>query len=268
MESKWDRLYKLYIKKHLNIIPIIPNKKIPAINKWNIDCSCDISQIAYWYKNNENFNWALPCIENNIIALDLDTHDDINNGVENFNKLCKDLGIEEPKTLKQLTKSNGIHYIFKTDDDLKQIPGLANAFPDYPAIDIRNSNYILVEPSVIDGKEYKFLNNLEPQEMPVELKEYILKTVGTKSKLKQTRYEKPLHVDVGNRDIALFEYINNLYYKTRLSYDEILILANYFNEEILEEPLPERDVVYKTKKAFEKERPECILINVSSDENK
>ena len=76
---------------------------------------------------------------------------------------------------------------------------------------------------------------------------------------------KPKEVYKGDRDNQLFNYVNNLYYKTRLDEEEILVLANYFNENILEEPFSERDVKYKVRKAFEKERPTYIIVNVGDE---
>ena len=96
--------------------------------------------------------------------------------------------------------------------------------------------------------------------MPVVLQQYIVDNVGTKDEKKKTPYVKPKEVFVGNRDTALFEYISSLYYKTRLDYDEVLTLANKFNEEVLEEGFPGKVVEYKVKKAFQKDRGECIYI--------
>lgn len=259
-QNKWDTLIKLYINRGLKIIPLRANSKLPAIEKWNEQCSSNAMQCLYWFENNHNMNWGLPCIENNLFVLDLDTHKIEENGIDNFKKLCNDLGIEEPCTLKQRTKSGGIHLIFQSDDELKQVCGTANAFKDYPGIDLRNSNYIVVEPSVIDNVPYTFLNNMEPQTMPQKLKDYILNNAEKKSKEKKP-YVKPKEtVLTGNRDDQLFAYITNLYYKTRLDIDEISILAHNFNETMLDDPLSSKDVDYKVKKAFQKDRTKCLFI--------
>ena len=263
--SNWEIISETYIKNNLKIIPILPNSKLPAISKWNIDCSSNILQILYWFESNHDMNFGLPCKENGLFVLDLDRHNTEQDGVENFKRLCKDLKIELPNTLIQETPSNGLHYIFKSDDALKQINGVANAFVNYPGIDIRNSNYIVVAPSKINGKQYRFINDIEPQKMPLKLQEYIVKNAGTKTEHKKTPYEKPKEVYKGNRDTSLFEYINHLYFKTTLDEDEILILAKHFNEEILEEPFSERDVKYKVKKAFEKPRGEFLIIRLPNE---
>lgn len=267
--SKWDKLRTKYIDKNIKIIPILPNQKIPAIEKWNEYCSSDFFQILYWYNENKNFNYAIPCYENNLFVIDLDRHDLEKDGLSSFKRLMNDLGqpidlYDGVQTMIQQTQGGGLHIIYKSDEELSKVNGVANAFKDYPGIDLRNRNYILVEPSVIDGRPYIFLNDLEPQEMPKELKEFILKNVPNQTEKKEP-YKKPTSVEVGDRDNQLFSYINNIYYKTRLDYDEILCLANHFNETVLEKPFPERVVSYKVKKVFDKSREKMIFINLTEE---
>lgn len=261
--NKWDTLKSMYIDNNIKIIPILPNQKIPMIDNWNNDCSSDYFQILYWYEQNKDINVAIPCYENNLFVIDLDRHDKEKDGVINFQRLLDHLGIDacDFKTLIQETPSGGYHYIFKSDDDLAKVKGLANAFQDYPGIDLRNKNYIVACPSVINGKEYIFKNNNEISEMPVALKDYILSNVSTIDSNKEP-YKKPTNVEVGDRDNQLFLYINDVYYKTRLDFDEVLCLARNFNETILEKPFPERVVRYKVKKAFQKSRDKMIFINL------
>lgn len=259
MANKWETLSNLYIKRGLKIFPVIENKKIPRISAWNKDCSCDLYQVLYYYENNKTGNWGLPCYENNLFVIDLDRHDAEKDGVANFQKLCEQLGITV-ETMTQVTPSGGVHLIFQSNEVLKQVDGVSNAFKDYPGIDLRNRNYIVVEPSVINGKEYEFSNNLPPMQMPVVLQQYILDNVGTKQDNKKTPYVKPKEVSKGDRDNQLFKYINQIYFKTKLDYEEILVLANHFNEEVLEEPFSKKDVEYKVRKVFEKDRAECIVL--------
>lgn len=265
--NKWETINNLYIKNNLKIFPLIQNGKRPLINKWQEDCSYDVRQILYWYKNAPDCNWGLPANENNLFIIDLDVHDKDKNGIDNFNKLLNDIGYNDSiNTLTQTTPSGGLHIIYKSDDELKDVSNNSNVFKDYPGIDFRTSGYIVVEPSTINNNGYVLMDEISKiNEMPSVLKEYILKNASTKEDKKKVAYTRPDYVEIGNRDTALFEYINNLYYKTRLSYEEILTLANYFNEEILEEPFKEREVEYKVKKAWEKTRPKCVLINISDE---
>lgn len=280
MKNKWEILNEYYISKGLKIFPVVENGKTPMLKAWNTECSSNYLQVLYWVENARNCNWGLPCKENNLFVLDLDVHNPEANGVENFDKIIDKLFLDkngfagdlydefmEMAPLEQVTPSGGRHLIFQSDDELRQVPSAPNAFKDYPGIDIRNSSYIIVEPSEINGNKYIFDTiPSSPPKMHPKLKKFILENVGTKQDNKKTPYEKPKEVSVGDRDNQLFQYINQLYYKTRLDYDEILVLAKYFNMEILEEPFDERDVKYKVKKAFEKKRSKCIFVIINDDE--
>ena len=138
----------------------------------------------------------------------------------------------------------------------------ANVFKDYLGIDIRTQGFIVAEPSTINNKPYKFLNDITPQPMPQELKKFILENATLKTDIKKEPYKKPTNVEVGDRDNQLFSYINNVYYKTRLDYDEVLCLALNFNENVLEKPFSEKKVEYKVKKVFQKDRTTMLFINL------
>ena len=260
--NKWEKLKSNYIDKGIKIIPIQPNNKIPMISKWNEECSSDFMQILYWYESNHDMNFAIPCFENNLFVIDLDRHDENKDGVLNFDRLLKDIGLDKVETMTQQTPSGGIHLVFKSDLELSQVNGLANAFPNYPGIDLRNRNYIVAEPSCINVRKYEFLNNIEPQKMPQGLKKFILENASLKNDSKKEPYKKPTSVECGDRDNQLVSYINNVYYKTSLDFDEILCLAMYFNENVLEKPFPEKTVKYKVKKCFEKTRDKYIHIKL------
>lgn len=258
--TKWSILNELYLNKGLKIFPIKENGKTPLISKWQEDCSADLFQVLYYYENAKNCNWGLPATPNNLFVIDLDVHDEDKNGVDNFEKLMEEIGLKSIDTMTQITPSGGVHLIYQTNETLKNVPNCSNAFSDYPGIDIRTDGYIVVEPSSINGKEYKITNLIPPMPMPIVLQQYILENVGTKEERKKSQYTKPTEkIDIGNRDTALFEYITYLYYKTKLTYNEILILAKTFNNDFTK-PLPEKTVVYKVDKAFEKDRGECLYI--------
>lgn len=266
--TKWDIIKRNYIDKGIKIFPIKQNDKTPMIPAWQKECSSDFFQVLYWFENCKGCNFGLPANENGLFILDLDVHDEDKNGVENFNKLINNISdfpieisfYDYCNTLIQKTPSGGIHIIFKTDNELMNVINSANVFKDYPGIDIRTQGYIVVEPSTINDNKYEFINTNGISEMPEELKKFILENVNLKNDSKKTPYKKPTTVEVGDRDNQLFSYINNIYYKTRLDFDEIMALANNFNENILDKPLPERVVKYKVRKIFEKDRNKCIYV--------
>ena len=271
--SKWDFIKENYIDKGLKIFPIAPNGKTPLIENWQNECSCDYFQVLYWYNKCPNCNWGLPCTPNDIFVLDLDVHDENKNGIESMNMIidliykfefCVDYS-EICETLIQSTPSGGRHIIYKSDDELKNVSNSSNVFKKYPGIDVRSDGYIVVEPSSINNSFYKFLHKSSINEMDYRLKKFILENANLKTEKKKEPYKKPIHVDVGDRDNQLFEYVNDLYFKTRLDYDEILLLAEHFNETIFEKPFSEKTVEYKVKKAFSKDRGCCIFVKISSE---
>jgi hypothetical protein len=277
--TKWETLNELYIEQGLKIFPVMPNGKTPLIKEWQKDCSNNYMQVLYWLENAPDCNWGLPATPNNLFIIDLDVHDPEKNGVKNFDKIIDKLFMDadgfagdlydewcDMGPLEQVTPSGGHHLIFQTDDELRQVPNCSNAFKDYPGIDIRTDGYIVVEPSTIGDNKYIFDTiPSAPNKMHPKLKKFILENVGTKQDNKKTPYEKPKEVLTGDRDNQLFQYINQLYFKTFLDYDEVLTLALKFNEEVLEEPFDERDVKYKVKKAFEKNRGKRIIVNVGEE---
>lgn len=256
----YNELRKRFIDKGLKIFPVAKNGKIPIIEEWQKDCSDNKLQISYWVDNANGCNWGLPCTPNNIFVLDIDVHDV--NGFESAKKLFNDIGLKPPiDTLCQKTPSGGLHMIFESDDDLKQISNTSMSFKNYPGIDIRTDGFIVVYPSIINGVQYEFINDKPINKMPEPLKKFIMSQKDiVKNREEKTEYKKPEKVSVGSRDTEVFKYINNLYYHTRLSKDEILILANHFNESVCEKPLPEKTIKYKVNKAFKKDRGMCIFI--------
>lgn len=270
--NKWDKLNENYLQFGLKIFPVERNGKKPLISLWQKDCSSDYMQVLYWYENAKDCNWGLPATPNNLFIIDLDVHDLNRNGVENYNKLLYDLKFTDQEVdnfewLEQITPSGGRHIIFATDDELKNVSNGSNVFEKYPGIDIRTDGYIVVEPSEINGKKYEFSTiPMSPPKMPAKLKKFILENAGTKAANKKTPYIKPDEVFKGDRDNAMFAYINNLYFKTHLDFNEIYMLARDFNNNFFEEPLPDKDVAYKVKKAFEKSRGEFLIIRIPEDE--
>jgi len=262
---KYKILQQIYINNKLKIFPIQENAKTPLIPNWQNDCSYDKLQISYWIENLKNCNWGLPCSPNDLFVLDIDVH--TCNGYDSLINLLNDVGLtkDDLHTLKQITPSGGMHIIFKSDEDLKKVLNTSNSFKDYPGIDIRTDGYIVVFPSTIDGKKYR-LNDEEINVMPLELKNFILSQRNINKENKEKKeYTKPEKVEKGNRDTELFTYINYLYYHTRLSDYEIEVLAEDFNNNICEEPLPTKTVKYKVKKVFEKDRGKCIYIKLDCD---
>ena len=203
--NKFETIKKLFLDNDLKIFPVIENQKIPQIDAWQDECSKDILQIIYWIENAKNCNIALPANENNLFIIDIDMHNGVN-GLTSFNKLMDDLGIADIKTRQQITPSGGIHFIFESDDELKEVMNSSNCFEGYPGIDIRTKGYILVQPSVINGVGYK-MDDTPISKIPDKLRDYIL-AHNKKIEIEKKEYVKPNIVERGGRVTRLFEYLN------------------------------------------------------------
>jgi hypothetical protein len=152
-------------------VPIYKNSKTPAAKGWNKP------EYNNQFIDHETNNIGLITGEkNNLIVLDIDLKDE---GLKEFNLYINQYG--EPKTLKQQTPSGGFHYFFKYDHPDKQCKFLIQNYiinrSKYRSkgLDIRsNGGYILIEPSKINNKEYKFINNEPVDYMPLNLIHFLL----------------------------------------------------------------------------------------------
>ena len=277
--NKIKEIREYYFNNGLKIFPLVPNDKTPLDTmswKYLAEQSLDKKQVLYWYSEVEDANVGLPASLNNLFVIDIDMHGDVN-GYENFKKLLNKLGIKEIKTLCQTTPSGGMHLIYKSDDELKSVKNVANAFKKdgYDGIDIRTDGYIVVYPSVINGKEYKFINVSDAcdvipaiKEMPTLLKEYILECnsdnvsdISSKFKTGDFFVDGKV-VTKGSRDEEIFNYICYLYNNTNLNYTEIKHLAMAYNTCCFDPPLQDKVIEYKINKCFEKERAQMIIIKL------
>jgi len=123
------------------------------------------------------YNIGLMAGANNLIIFDVDEKD---GGRIEWNDYLKENF--EPYTMKQQTPNGGFHYIFLhhdptyTEEENQAIKQLKNKSKyRNKGLDIRKNNgYIVFEPSSINNKPYKLLNNIQPQKMPLKLVNWLL----------------------------------------------------------------------------------------------
>jgi P4 family phage/plasmid primase-like protien len=146
---------------------------------------------------------------NNIIVIDIDN-------VKEWEKLLEEENVEEPKTVKVISGSGGIHYYFKYDEELANVTSKDHAIKNY-AIDVKtNGGCIYVPPTKYYNKnankevEYKWetsIFDMEPIVMPKWLKELLLekhKEKKIKNKAEQKVEEVEENEDIN--DMIEFEY--------------------------------------------------------------
>jgi hypothetical protein len=129
-----------------------------------------------------------------LILIDIDNKETekVKNGVTKWNSLIerytKGNNINTPM---QKTGNNGLHYLFKIHRDIfDQLPSSGTELQidgEKYAIDFKGKNqFMLVEPTVYDGKSYKWLIDLstEIQEIPRWLVTIITKKCSIEKKIK------------------------------------------------------------------------------------
>lgn len=172
--------YSDYVRNHFIIVPLHEKHAIHALHKSHGD----------FVKKPFTGNIGLVCGKvNNIVCVDVDR---AYGGIQNFEKLCKQHNDTSYITAPtQYSANGGIHYIYEYDPDIKRsyrltekphplTDGRRVVLTDSLGIDIISDGlHIAVEPSVVNGKQYKWKNvenllqrNLQP--LPQWIKDKIL----------------------------------------------------------------------------------------------
>jgi len=160
-----------------------------GINPIFISCVSEekVANIEEWNKITEskfrnswcNYNYALVCgINTGITVVDIDfTKDEYGDKYDDCEFVKEFPNFKDQfNTLCVKSCNNGYHLYFKYDVDIK------NGSDSHHKIDIRNDNgYIMVPPSQIKGKSYELYKQNKIQEIPIELKEWILKNLKLRS---------------------------------------------------------------------------------------
>ncbi len=128
------------------------NGKAPATQNGFWDGKINFNVNEY---SSKGFNIGLACNLSNIIVIDCDVDKARGlNGLKSLEELESRLG-KLPKTLTQSTPRGGRHYFF-TDERLTNPVGkIGND------IDVKYKGYVLIEPSKIDDKAYKFIDGVD-----------------------------------------------------------------------------------------------------------
>lgn len=184
-----DKEIKTIDKKNNNIVDMgfkdITKIKLKKNDKIPANCWTSKNNQSKNYKPTANNNIGLVCNkESGIIGIDLDfytktlkdgtvkKYDPVNIPehkvfVDTFGKDF----IKTFDTLTQKTTNGGVHLIFKHDDEIKQTQN------EHYNIDIRGGNtngYLVGAGSVVNGKQYKLVNDTSIKPFPDNLKKFLL----------------------------------------------------------------------------------------------
>lgn len=137
------------------VFPLKPGQKVPATQHGVKDATTDPVQVAEWWSKTPDANIGMACGDpSGVWVLDVD-------GEEGHDTLVN-LGHGYPATLTQYTPSGGVHFLFR------HLPGLGNTASSIgPKLDSRgDGGYIVVAPSEVNGREYRWAGKAVPEAIP------------------------------------------------------------------------------------------------------
>lgn len=148
-----------YAARGWAVFPLKPNAKLPLISekmggKGHLDATTDQEQIRKWWTATPNANIGLHLAASGLVAVDPDT----------YKPDCEwhsfIQGRDLPDTLVQSTPRGGKHYIFRGD------PGAEYAGGPCKGVETKHKGYIVLEPSVYEGRRYQFETDDDPAPCP------------------------------------------------------------------------------------------------------
>ncbi|QBQ56231.1 bifunctional DNA primase/polymerase [Nitrosococcus wardiae] len=146
-----------YAQQGYRLLPVKPNSKVPFLKEWTKKATRDPAILEDYWRQYPQANIGLATGEDSgCFVLDVDVKKDAP-GEQSLEELESEYGVL-PETLKAKTPTGGFHYFFRH-------PGgrLGNRANFRPGLDIRgDGGYVLVAPSIVEGKAYGWLNEGTP----------------------------------------------------------------------------------------------------------
>lgn len=144
--------------------------KHPRTPHGRSDATTDVDQIRAWWRRSPTANILVPTgADSGLVVLDLDRHLEQEDGVEAFDGLCRELGIELPETPIALTGGNGVQYFFKHPGADYYITSRCGSSALRPGVELKgDGGYVIVSPSLHrSGRRYCWDAGAHPLDVPV-----------------------------------------------------------------------------------------------------
>lgn len=158
-----------YCARGWYLFPLKKESKLPAISNNLEEASNEIGVLMEWAARFPGCNWGVSLAKSGLVAVDVDD-DPIKRGLEKWQELIAEH--EEPDTLKaQSGSGTGLHYVFKAE------PGARYRGKITRGIDVKHNGFIAIYPSIHPRtkKQYRFLNNIDPDTVPEWIAELTVK---------------------------------------------------------------------------------------------
>jgi len=174
-----------YAEEGYEIFPVKENSKEPATKKGFYNATNDPEKIKNIWKRRPNNNIGLPMAMNGLVCIDIDNKAGKVNGFETLEAYRMTHGLPElPPTVEADTPNNGKHLIYVAPPNFKPA-GILTA-----GVDIIFNGYIIITPSKIDEKQYKWANNnglleREVAELPEDWIKHLIKPESLKQELNE-----------------------------------------------------------------------------------
>jgi len=145
-----------YAERGLAVFPCAPNTKVPFAGTSGLkEATTNEGQIKAWWEKSPEANVAIATgSRSGIYVIDVDAP-------------SSEIMPRLPETWIARTRSGGWHYVYALPDGGLPNTAKNNANALGPDVDTRgDGGYILVWPSVVEGKPYAWINDIDPTPLP------------------------------------------------------------------------------------------------------
>ena len=245
------------------VFPCKPGRKDPLTTHGFHDASTNAAQVERWWNANPEANVAIPTA--GLIVIDVDGPD---NAWPNDRELEEQLGRTGCPI--NITPRGGRHLVFLQP---KGVEWKNTTSKLAPSVDTRASGgYILVPPSVVDSKRYKWADTFEmdgpPDQLPLppdwlveELKKVAKPNLSSASSGAAPLVPNDINIHYRNDTLAS---LGGTMRRVGMGTEEILAALHTANRKRCKPPLDDKEVV---KIAMSVSRYEPSLVAVASVEN-
>lgn len=194
------------VERGLRVFPLEENGKKPAITSFPTRASDSAGQITKWYHNGPERNVGVSTTVSKfgpLVVIDVDNKNGVN-GSESlqFLDMCGDT---LPPTLVVETPTGGFHYYFVAPHPIKQGVSVLG-----PGLDIRAAGGYVVGPgSVIDGVEYKIIEDREIAPAPQWLIDRLPRVVQKEKKAATKKTKTVKETDKSRAYQRGIDYLKN-----------------------------------------------------------